>query len=183
MKDSAMNTSTASAALLAAIVALTPGAAAADVSSRTTKAEPPAAAGFVQAKIKRGSNTGLTLRYAAPTVMKAGVASALRIEVAGARSADARIELRPSSPDLSLTQNGIEVREVMLSPGQTHTLELQATASVDGLYHVTVVLHQGGRSAVSAVAMKAGSGTVSMKSEGAVQTTPSGERVISMPAK
>jgi hypothetical protein len=185
MKASAMkNHTTPTAALLAAIVALAPGAAAADASPAPgAKAQARATTEFVQAKRKRGSNTGLTLRYATPAVLKPGVPATVRIEVAGARSADARIELRSSSPNLSLTLDGREVREVALTPGAPRMLDLQALASADGTYHVSVTLHQGGRSAVSAVPLKAGAGASAMKSEGQVQTTPSGERVISMPAK
>lgn len=133
----------------------------------------------------KANSTGLVLRYAAPDTLKAGQATPVRIELSGASSDGASVELRGSSPDIVVvTQDGRAVQgPIALARGDTRTIDVLVTAPTDGTHHLSVLMSQGGRSAVSAVPLKVGTGAMSMKSEGQVQTTPSGERVISMPAK
>jgi hypothetical protein len=133
----------------------------------------------------KANSTGLVLRYAAPDTLKAGQATPLRIELSGASSDGASVELRASSPDIVVTtQDGRAVQgPIALTRDATRTIDLLVTAPADGAHHLTVVMSQGGRSSVSAVPLKVGTGAVSRKTEGKVEITPSGERVISMPAK
>jgi hypothetical protein len=132
----------------------------------------------------KANSTGLVLRYAAPDTLKAGQATPLRIELSGASSEGASVELRASSPDIVVTQDGRAVQgPIALARGATRTIDLLVTAPADGAHHLTVLMSQGGRVAVSALPLKVGTGAVLRKTEGTVEVTPSGERVISMPAK
>jgi hypothetical protein len=132
----------------------------------------------------KANSTGIVLRYAAPDTLKAGQATPLRIELSGAVSDGASVELRASSPDIVVTQDGRPVQgPIALARGAKRTIDLLVTAPADGAHHLTVLMSQGGRATVSAVPLKVGTGAVARKTEGKVEVTLSGERVISMPAK
>ncbi len=133
----------------------------------------------------KANSTGLVLRYAAPDTLKAGQATPLRIELSGASSDGASVELRASSADIIIvTQDGRAVQgPITLTRGATRTIDLLVTAPADGAHHLAVLMSQGGRSSVSALVFKVGTGAVLRKTEGKVEVTPNGERVISMPAK
>jgi hypothetical protein len=132
----------------------------------------------------KANGTGLVLRYATPDTIKAGQATPVRIELSGASSDGASVELRASSPDIVVTQDGRPVQgPLALARGATRTINLLVTAPADGAHHLTVLMSQGGRVAVSALPLRVGTGAVAHKTEGKVETTLSGERVISMPAK
>ncbi len=157
--------------------------AAGEATARKSAASPSATAAMKRAPMKANS-TGLVLRYAAPDRLEAGLATPVRIELSGAASDGARVELRTSSPDIVVTHNGRAVQgPIALQRGATRTIDLLVTASAEGLHHLSVLMSQGGRSSVSAVPLQVGRGAVLRKTEGKVEVTPSGERVISMPAK
>jgi hypothetical protein len=151
--------------------------------ARKAPAQTTAAAALKRAPSKANS-TGLVLHYAAPDTLKAGQATPLRIELSGVSSDGASVELRASSPDIVITQDGRAMQgPIALARGATRTIDLLVTAPADGAHHLTVLMSQGGRVAVSALTLEVGTGPVTRKTEGKVETTPSGERVISMPAK
>jgi hypothetical protein len=172
----------AAAALLAAASPAQASAAAEPAARKSTATQQTSA---MKRAPSKANSTGLVLRYAAPDTLKVGQATPLRIELSGATSDGANVELRASSPDIVVaTQDGRAVQgPIALARGATRTIDLLVTAPADGAHHLTVVMSQGGRSSVSAVPLKVGTGAVSRKTEGKVETTPSGERVISMPAK
>jgi hypothetical protein len=171
-------------ALFAAASSVLACTAAEPAARSTSAASEKMAAGSMKRAPMKANSTGLVLRYAAPDTLKAGQATPLRIELSGASSDDARVELRPSSPDIVVTQDGHALQgPIALARGATRTIDLLVTAPADGAHHLTVVMSQGGRVAVSALPLKVGTAAVSRKTEGRVEVTPSGERVISMPAK
>jgi hypothetical protein len=173
----------AAAALFSAASPVQASAAAEPVARKSTASQKTAAEPMKRAPMKANS-TGLVLRYAAPDTLKAGQATPIRIELSGASSDGASVELRGSSPDIIVTQDGRAVQgPIALARGATRTIDLLVTAPADGAHHLTVLMSQGGRSSVSAVPLKVGTGAVTRKTEGKVEVTPSGERVISMPAK
>ncbi len=79
--------------------------------------------------------------------------------------------------------DGSALGEIALERGRATNVEAFVTAQGDGMQYLDVVTSQGGRASVQSVALKVGSGAVSLKSNGNLVTTPSGEKVISMPAK
>jgi hypothetical protein len=173
----------AAAALFAAASSAQASAAAEPVARKSAASQITVSGPMKRAPMKANS-TGLVLRYAAPDTLKAGQATPLRIELSGASSDGASIELRASSPDIVVTQDGRPVQgPIALARGATRTIDLLVTAPADGAHHLTVLMSQGGRVAVSALPLKVGTGAVLRKTEGTVEVTPSGERVISMPAK
>ena len=173
----------AAAALSIAAASAQASAANEPAARKAAPAQTTAAAPMKRAATKANS-TGLVLRYAAPDTLKAGQATPLRLELSGATADGASVELRTSSPDIVITQGGRAVQGPMaLARGATRTIDLLVTAPADGAHHLSVLMSQGGRVAVSAVPLKVGTGAVSRKTEGSVEVTPSGERVISMPAK
>jgi hypothetical protein len=187
VKDFAMTNQLSLAIAVAALFA------AASSAQASAAAEPPArastsiqktVAGKMRQASMKANSTGLVLRYAAPDTLKAGQATPLRIELSGASSDDASFALRASSPDIVITTPDGRALQgpIALARGATRTIDLLVTAPA-GVHHLSVVMSQGGRSAVSALAFKVGTGAVSRKTEGNVEVTPSGERVISMPAK
>ena len=174
----------AAAALSIAAMSAQASAANEPAARKAAPAQTTAAAAPMKRAPMKANSSGLVLRYAAPDTLKAGQATPVRIELSGAASDGASVELRASSPDIVITQDGREVQgPIALARGATRTLDLLVTAPADGAHHLTVLMSQGGRSSVSAVPLKVGTGAVSRKTEGTVQVTPSGERVISMPAK
>ncbi len=179
---------TTSFGMAAAALSIAATSALASAADETVARKPAPAPTSVAVLMKRApmkaNGTGLVLRYATPDTIKAGQATPLRIELSGASSEGASVELRASSPDIVVTQDGRAVQgPIALARGATHRIDLLVTAPADGAHHLTVVMSQGGRVAVSAVALVVGNGAVVRKTEGKVETTPSGERVISMPAK
>jgi hypothetical protein len=159
--------------------------AAAEPVARKPSASQKTAAGPMKRAPMKANSTGLVLRYAAPDTLKAGQATPLRIELSGATGDGASVELRGSSPDIVVaTQDGRALQgPIALARGATRTIDLLVTAPADGAHHLTVLMSQGGRVAASALPLKVGTGAVLRKTEGKVEVTPSGERVISMPAK
>jgi hypothetical protein len=173
----------AAAALFTAASSADASGAAEPAASKSTASQKTASGPMTRAPTK-ANGTGLVLRYAAPGTLKAGQATPVRIELSGASSDGASVELRASNPDIVVTQDGRALQgPITLTRGATRTIDLLVMAPSDGEYHLTVSMSQGGRVAVSAVPLKVGTGAVSRKTEGKVETAPSGERVISMPAK
>jgi len=171
-------------ACAAAALLLTGSLASADSATPAHPLANKAAAAPVKRAPMKANSTGLALRYTVPDTIKAGVATPLRIELSGARGDDARVELRASQADIVVTQDGRALPgPIALPRGAVRTMDLVVTVPADGIYHLSVLMSQGGRRAVAAVPLRVGSAALSRKAEGTPQTTPSGERVISMPAK
>jgi len=72
---------------------------------------------------------------------------------------------------------------VKLKPGPAQSATVALTAAQDGIYFVNVTTTQAGRSSVVSIPVKVGAGTRRLERPGAVEITPSGERVISLPPK
>lgn len=134
--------------------------------------------GFVHTMAKRGGS---------------GVEVAYRIEGAAQPNVPARITVELSGVSV---QQGASVSfsaeqpawlhsaaAVSLKPNQTNTATLELTAPSDGMYYVNVLTTQAGRSSVVQIPVKVGAGAPTLQKHGTVQTTPGGERVISLPAK
>jgi hypothetical protein len=129
--------------------------------------------------------SGLRLRYQRPADVKAGQAARLVLTVAGVRSAEgAQVEIQGSDPAMVILMNGNPVNApITLAGGEQRRMDLEVANAPEGLHHVNVFLTQNGRSNVVAIALKVGHGQSQQKPQGQVQTTPSGEKVIVLPAQ
>ena len=90
---------------------------------------------------------------------------------------DATISIQPDA-GLRVTQGSLS--DAVFSPGASYTLKIQPLT--DGLTYLNVFLKSGTQTESLAIAVQLGKDTRLQKS-GAIQTTPSGQRVISVPAQ
>jgi len=79
--------------------------------------------------------------------------------------------------------DGSAATSVALPRDRETTLELRVTPQADGVHYLDVFTTQNGRSSAQSVALKVGNAVAAMKRNGAAQTTPSGEKIISLPAQ
>lgn len=167
---------------IAAAAALAPAQA---DTSLDTSAKPLTASSASAAGTRTKANaSGLTVRYNVPAGLRAGQKAVVQVVISGARASDASVQLAGDSAALSvLTIDGVKpTGPVALAPGAERRMDVEVSASSDGIHYLNVILTQNGRRSASAVALRVGTGSVSMKREGQLQTTPSGERIISLPA-
>ena len=139
---------------------------------------------WVQAPAKP-NGSGVALKYSAPEALKLGEVGTVRLQVSNVVAATgARLEVRASDPAVKVVVEGGSVSgPVTLVRGDSRELEVQVSSSVDGLYYLSVFTTQDGRFTASSIPLKIGTGESRQKAQGSVQTTPSGEKVISLPGK
>lgn len=170
-----------SAAAVAAAAALAPARADTSLDSAKLSAASSETASGARAK---ANASGLTLRYSVPSGLRAGQPALVQLLISGARTSDASVQLSADSAALSIKVDGTTPSgPIALAPGAERRIDVEVRARSDGMHYLTAVLSQNGRRGASAVPLRVGTGAVSMKREGQAQTTPSGERIISLPAK
>lgn len=127
--------------------------------------------------------SGIVLRYDVPARLSVGQAAPVRLRFSRVSADDARVELKvPDGVSVTLA-DGSAATSVALPRDRETTLELRVTPKNDGVHYLDVFTTQNGRSSAQSVALRVGSAAAAMKRNGAAQTTPSGERVISLPAQ
>lgn len=128
--------------------------------------------------------SGLTLRYSVASGLRAGQTATVQLVISGARAGDASVQLSADSAALRVLKvdGAAPAGSIALAPGAERRIDVEVSASSDGMHYLNAILMQNGRRAATAVPLRVGTGSVSMKREGQVQTTPSGERIISLPA-
>ena len=90
----------------------------------------------------------------------------------------ARLEVRASDPAVKVVvEGGTVTGPITMARGDFRELEVQVSASVNGLYYLSVFTTQDGRFTASSIPLKIGTGESRQKAQGSVQTTPSGEKV------
>jgi hypothetical protein len=137
---------------------------------------------FVVAPQKH-NGSGITMSYHAPEQLKPGVAATVQIKFTRVTSSDAQVELHAQGSELQVTRNGHLITGPMaLEVGKAQLIEVQVTGS-EGMHYLSVFTRQHGRSSTQGIALKVGQGAIKLKPNGTVQTTPSGERVISLPSQ
>lgn len=116
--------------------------------------------------------------------LRAGQTATVQLVISGARAGDASVQLSADSAALRVLKvdGAAPAGSVALAPGAERRIDVEVSASSDGMHYLNAILTQNGRRAATAVPLRVGTGSVSMKREGQVQTTPSGERIISLPA-
>jgi hypothetical protein len=169
---------------MAAAAVLAPAHAETSLESAT-----PSAARSAPASARGKANaTGLTLRYSAPDGLRAGQTATVQLTISGVRADDASVQLSADSAALRVLKvDGAApagpIALTALTAGSERRIDVEVSASSDGMHYLNAVLTQNGRRAATAVPLRVGTGSVSMKREGQAQTTPGGERIISLPAK
>jgi hypothetical protein len=153
--------------------------------SRVPQAKLATQPGWVQAPVKAGGS-GVLLRYGMPAALNPGQAATVRLQLSRiVAPAGAQVELRAADPALQFTLEGQPVNgPIELSRGEVRELQLQVLAANEGLYRLSVLTRQNGRVSAVSVPIRVGNVPVQAKARGAaVQVTPTGEKVVSLPAR
>lgn len=175
------------AALVAGCAALAPAAFALDSDAPAAKSsaavkKTPAKPRWIEAAAKHGGS-GIRLRYSVADSVQPGVPADVRLQFSGVETDDASVELRPPHGASLTDAAGNAVRSVLLPRGSTTTLVLRLTPVADGAQTLDVFTSQGQRLSAQSVLLNVGSGKLDLQKMGKAQTTPSGEKVISLPAE
>ncbi len=165
------------AATTALALCLAPGV---QAQSTPTKAS---ASAWVSAPQKH-NGSGLSLRYLVPKSLPVGAAAPVKVELSAARGAAATTVFIDVPDGVTVRLNGQPLAgSFALLPGERRVLTLDVTGREDGLRSLMVRTERDGLGSVQGVALPFGSGAVALKPHGEVRTQPSGEKVISLPAK
>ena len=136
------------------------------------------ARGFAHTTAKRGGS-GVTVAYRIEGAAQPNVPARITVELSGVTAQEgATASFSAEEPAWLHSAAALTLR-----PHQTNSASLEVTAPADGMYFVNVTTTQAGRSSVVQIPVKVGAGAAKLEKQGTVQTTPSGERVISLPAK
>lgn len=130
---------------------------------------------------RKQNGSGVMLRYSVPTVLNAGQTATVQIRFSNVTKNDASVKVTPPA-SVTMTGDASVMTGKALPLGST-TLTLQVTPSADGLEYLNVFTTQGGRSSAQSIPLQVGSAKAELKNKNKVETTPEGEKVISMPAK
>jgi hypothetical protein len=134
--------------------------------------------GFAHTTAKKGGS-GVNVAYRIEGAAQPNVPARITVELSGVTAQEGATAAF-SAEEPAWLQGAAALR---LKPNQTTTASLELTASSDGMYFVNVATTQAGRSSVVQIPVKVGAGAAQLQKQGTVQTTPSGEQVISLPAK
>jgi hypothetical protein len=136
------------------------------------------ARGFAHTTAKRGGS-GVHVAYRIEGAAQPNVPARITVELSGVTAQQgASASFSAEEPAWLRSAAALTLR-----PNQRHTATLEVTAPADGMYFVNVITTQAGRSSIVQIPVKVGAGAAKREKQGTVQTAPSGERVISLPAK
>ena len=156
---------------IAAVLACT-GAVAHDGAKSAAVRSAPAAA--------KPNGSGVALRYEVPARVELNRPVTLTLRLSGVDSSDAAVEIRVPA-GLSVTP---APAATALARGVETTLTLAVTPTAHGVHYLDVFTRQHGRLTAHSIAVSTGTSTTQhLKRAGNVQATPSGERVVSLPAQ
>jgi hypothetical protein len=137
----------------------------------------PDAEGFVMTHAKK-PGSGVSLAYKVSPVA-AGAPATLTLRFTGVSApAGARVSIA-ADPGLAVQGE----RAMTLAAGTAQELQLQVSATADGVYFVNVTTEQAGRAHVTSVPVKVGKGAVKLNKQGTVKPAAGGEPVVSLPAR
>lgn len=138
----------------------------------------PAERGVLAAAKPNGS--GIALRVQAPARVGLDQPAAVTLRLSGIDATDASVEIRAPA-GLAVTP---APATVALPRGVETTLTLSVVPTAHGVHYLDVFTRQHGRVSAHSIAVTTGTSTTQhLKATGSAQTTPSGERVISLPAQ
>jgi hypothetical protein len=138
---------------------------------------------------QKHNNSGIAMRYRLSGKPAVGQALQVQLEFSGATQDDAGVEMRlekalavsaESVGKMGKTSTGFAMP---LSKAQTTAHTLSITPQSEGMYYINFQLGQGGRQSAVSIAVPVGDGPFATPTTGQVQTLPSGEKIIVMPAK
>jgi hypothetical protein len=175
--------------LLLAATAAACGLAAAPVRADSPAA--PAAQPASKAKAKwikaaqKHNGSNIQLSYQVPANLSAGQTVAVQLRFAGITQDDASVRITaPAGMQLASANGSAALGTGMALPrGRTTELVLQVTPGANGLEYLNVFTAQGGRSSAQSIPLQVGNTKQALKTTGKPETTPSGEKVISMPSQ
>ena len=125
---------------------------------------------------KTGMGVQLDYAFASATVDRDGLLQLTITRRAGGNDASIAIE-----PDAGLLMvEGLPSSPIAFNPGASYTLKIQALT--DDLRYLNIFLKSAGQSESLAIAIQLGK-DANLQKPGKVQTTPNGQRVISVPAQ
>jgi hypothetical protein len=140
------------------------------------------ATAWKSAAAAKHNGSGVRLDYSVPAALSPGRTGSVQLRFSGVSGDDARVEWRaPAGSSVSSASLGAAT-SMALPRGQVTTVLLDVTPTADGMAYLDVFTSQGGRTSAQQVPLKVGSGAVVLKRDGAAQTSPSGEKVISLPS-
>jgi hypothetical protein len=123
------------------------------------------------------SGSGVSLAYRIDGVPSVGSPLTIMIQVSS--TSDAQVLLR-APQGLTLTTPD----QVLQSyAGQVTEHSVTVVPDVQGRHYLSLFSIANGRPSATSIPVQVGRGTVALKPGGAVQVTPSGERIISVPLK
>lgn len=131
------------------------------------------------------NGSGVVLKYSAPEAIKTGEVATVKLQFSNVVSATgARLEVRASDPAVKVVvEGGTLAGPLTMVRGDFRELQVQVSSAVDGLYYLSVFTTQDGRFTATSIPLRVGSGESRQKAQGKVLTTPSGEKVVSLPGK
>jgi hypothetical protein len=132
---------------------------------------------------QKANGSGVKLSATTPKNIAIGQATLVTLNFDAPNSDGAVAKVRVPAGVTVTRADGSALGDIALTRGQATKVDLLVNAQNDGMQFLDVTTTQAGRSSIQSVPLKVGSGTLVMKSNGNVITTPSGERIVSMPAK
>ncbi|MEO6362890.1 MAG: hypothetical protein ABIO71_06650 [Caldimonas sp.] len=137
---------------------------------------------WTRAASAKANGSGVRLSYNVPLALLPGRTGSVQLQFSGVTGDDARVEWRaPEGSSVSSAVLGTAT-SMALPRGETTTVLLDVTPAADGMAYLDVFTTQGGRTTAQSVPLKVGTGAIRLKREGTLLTSPSGEKVISLPS-
>lgn len=138
---------------------------------------------------QKHNNSGITMRYRLSGKPVVGQPLQVQLEFSGVAQDDAGMEMRlekalsvasESVGKMGKTTTGFGMP---LAKAQTTAHTLSITPQSEGMHYIYFQLGQGGKQSAVSIAVPVGDGPFATPTTGQVQTLPSGEKIIVMPAK
>ncbi|MEJ8845715.1 hypothetical protein [Variovorax rhizosphaerae] len=181
LRNAAMKSCNWRATTVLVLALLAPGITFADVPTRSN-AKVEADTGVkrkMTRAVKKKNGSGVDVQYSVDGSVGVGQAATVEIQFDGITDpagGSARF-----SADAGLTLAG--AGDLQLPPGQTTTVTLRATPGSEGIAYVNVFTTQNGLSSAISIPVQVGASAPKLRSAGELQKQPTGEAVISMPAR
>lgn len=132
---------------------------------------------------QKANGSGVKLSATTPKSIAIGQATLVTLSFEAPSSDGAVAKVRVPAGVSVTRADGSALGDIALTRGQATKVDLLVNAQNDGMQFLDVTTTQAGRSSIQSVPLKVGTGALVMKSNGNVITTPTGERIVSMPAK
>lgn len=136
------------------------------------------ARGFMQTAAKKGGS-GVDVAYRIDGRVQPNVPVRITVEFRNVNAPDGATAAFAAEAPLVLAGPS----SLNLAAGQTGNATLTVSAPADGTYFVNVTTRQSDRPSVVSIPVTVGAGGVRLQKQGTEQTSPSGEKVISLPSR